>query len=49
MHSDTIRSGLLGQPGHGGRIGLDKPAVGIRFIPVAGLPQGSDVIDVDSE
>ena len=49
VHGYAIRTRLLGQPGHGGGIRLDKAPVRIRFIPVTGLPNGGYVIDVDSQ
>jgi hypothetical protein len=49
MHGYTVRTSLLRNPGHGNRIGLDEPAMGVRFVTIAGLSQGGDMIDVDSE
>ena len=48
VHGDSIGPRILGQPGKSCGIGFYKAPMGGGFVPVTGLPQGCDVIDVDT-
>ena len=49
MHRDSIGPGLFATKSQFNRIGLDIPAESRAGLPVAGLPQGGRMVDIDTE
>jgi hypothetical protein len=48
MHGDTIRTGVLCQPGHGSWIRFNKATMGVNFVTVSSLSQSCNMVNIHS-